>query len=447
MLVGSLPERVRSYLAREAEAFAGHTVVVGYSGDLSLEATLSQYAQPAELHGHDTTLASYALGRYLTGDPLPITLRDPVFDWLSPWLDSPAHVVATLLTLLDLLPYEQQDSVHSHRMWALLRESFGELVEQTAAGLQELPIHPTTFSTGDVLDHFRRFQDDPTAIFCVLAPSANGIRRMPLDRRLREIFACDMPTAAHPDRAELLSWLQDRSYLWFDTQPIAVPSTATSLTPVFLWETSHRRAFYLYSNVLTRPAYLTRPEPEPLPAWPLAGAHTVLGPDTPITLREIKTTQLTPYKDAFLSKGIAHERGLWAYAVWAGQEVIGFVEFFFRKSLAADLTRVYLLSDFVVPGTRYPRLSKLMPMLALSADTRRCLERKRELRLGRVSTTVFTDKAVSMKYRGLMELEKRGQTPDGHKYLNYAAPFTALSWQETYNQWLTTHGSLISSTN
>ena len=102
---------------------------------------------------------------------------------------------------------------------------------------------------------------------------------------------------------------------------------------------------------------------------------------------------------------------------------------------------VDLLADFCVPGTRYARLSKLIVMLACCGQSRRLVERMDELHVYHVDTRVFTDRPVSMKYRGVMRLDRRGVNAVGQKSLVYTQEFDDSTWKETYLRWLTKHGS------
>jgi hypothetical protein len=129
---------------------------------------------------------------------------------------------------------------------------------------------------------------------------------------------------------------------------------------------------------------------------------------------------------------------MWAFAVLVDQVAVGFIEF---QQSQTGLDSVYMMADFAVPGTSYKRLSKLMVMLAISDQTRKLLERLRQLRTKELMTTAFTDRPVSMKYRGVLDLLKRGQTEDGQKFINYGAKFNDLTWQETLQEWLIKHGS------
>jgi hypothetical protein len=88
-----------------------------------------------------------------------------------------------------------------------------------------------------------------------------------------------------------------------------------------------------------------------------------------------------------------------------------------------------------VPGTRYARLSKLVLQMAVAGQTRRLVERIRQIRTRTLTTTAFTDRAVSMKYRGVLQLYKRGQTKEGQKFLVYSSAFNTRTWTETLTQW------------
>jgi hypothetical protein len=72
------------------------------------------------------------------------------------------------------------------------------------------------------------------------------------------------------------------------------------------------------------------------------------------------------------------------------------------------------------------------------------LEKLNVLRVHTIVTTAFTEKPVSMKYRGVMELIKRGKSEDGKQFLNYQAHFNDLTWKEVLQEWLTKHASQIS---
>ena len=108
---------------------------------------------------------------------------------------------------------------------------------------------------------------------------------------------------------------------------------------------------------------------------------------------------------------------------------------------------IYLLSDFPVAGTDYPRLSKLVLYAALSKEAQALAQRSLSRRVKHAVTTAFTDNPVSMKYRGLFELIGRKELPRGsdpvkdHRYmLNYAAAMGAWTLDEGLAEWKAKHG-------
>lgn len=86
--------------------------------------------------------------------------------------------------------------------------------------------------------------------------------------------------------------------------------------------------------------------------------------------------------------------------------------------------QAYMGSDFAVAPTDYRRLSKLVVLAALSREAQQLMQRAFSRRFLEVKTTAFTQNPVSMKYRGLLSLDKRAESPDpGFAYmLNYSAP-------------------------
>lgn len=91
---------------------------------------------------------------------------------------------------------------------------------------------------------------------------------------------------------------------------------------------------------------------------------------------------------------------------------------------------VYLLSDFVI-ASPIPRLSKLLLLATKSKELQQILKEKFIQAVDFVLTTAFTDKPVSMKYRGVYELLKRGEG-----FLQYATECGTITTQEAVKTWL-----------
>ena len=437
MFIGAINSQVRNYLAAIAPALDGRNIVVGCSGNFTSEAVLTQTAPTARLHSNDVSLYSSLLGAWATGQEFPLTIADDDYAFLTPLLAEMPGRLAAVMVLLDMLEFHKRHNPHAVRMWHNFATNFAALHSQTLDRLAKVTLRVSSYFAGDVFDHYQRFADDPDAVFCCYAPTyAGGYER--LYKALDSVLTWtppDYPPLTDDRRTELLTWVSARKYLWYDDRIIE------GFTPVMVQQRGRMRSVYLYSNIVPRTAVLLPPQRADLPPWKLHTADTCITAHSTIALHRIKTSELEAFKHAYLGKAVNFCACTWAYAVVIDDLVAGFLEFDRDKWPGTGPRSAYLPADFAVPHTRYPRLSKLMVMLATSADTQRVLERVMLERVGGVFTTAFTDKPVSMKYRGILTLVKRGHAADGQKFLNYQGDFTPLTWKETLAQWLTKHAS------
>jgi hypothetical protein len=436
VFIGAINATVRQFLGNVAPVMDGRTVVVGCSGNFTSEAVVAAAAKPAGIHSNDVSLYSCMAGRWLTGAPLDfhVTDAEPGWGWLERHLTDPESRLAAIMVLLDMLPFERQNNAHKVRMWTQYRDNFPALVERTAEKLRAVRIPVDSFYAGDVSEHFDRFKDDENAVFMVYAPTyTGGYEKM--YARLEEILRWtppQYPMLTEERRDALLAWCRERRYLWYDDRVIP------DFQPVMQQESGLQRTVYLYSNIVQRTAFFSGFTRAELPKLPLADHTLRILPTSDIRLIRFSTSDLRRYKDAFLAKNIKFASGHWAFAVAIDGKVVGFLEYQRGKF---GPNEVYTMADFAVPHTPYTRLSKLIVMLMIAGETRKLLERCNEGRLRSLSTTAFTARPVSMKYRGILTLDKRGQTEDGKPFLNYSANFNDATWKETLAAWLTKHGS------
>ena len=90
---------------------------------------------------------------------------------------------------------------------------------------------------------------------------------------------------------------------------------------------------------------------------------------------------------------------------------------------------VYMMTDFAVQS-RVPRLSKSVLACILSTEVRDIMEQKMAQNVRSIGTTAFTDKPVSMKYRGVFDLHSR---KEGR--LNYLGEAGKWSLEEALTWW------------
>ena len=442
VFIGAINQDVRQFLGNVASVFNGKVVVVGCSGNFTSESILTQYARPASIHSNDVSFYSTLAGRWLLGEDLDFELVDPEWEWLRPYLGTPTDRVATVMLVYDLISrnFWPAKNVHTRRMLRGYREQWDYLMEATRKKLGKVQIGLTSYYCGDVFDHFMRFADQPDAVFCCYAPTWDGASGPAYDlyyRRLTSIFRWSPPEFKDMNaerRDALFDWMSGHAYVWYGDRLLP------GRTPVVDQRSNMAHPVFLYSNCIDRTAYLPAQQPAKLLPLPLAGPDLEITPRSLIRFLRIKAGDMRAYKYAYLGKIINPAQGSWAFAVHCDDKVIGFLEFY-RGGMMDGPGDVYLVCDFPVSGTPYKRLSKLIIMLAISGETRRLVERCKELRLRSLHTTAFTDRPVSMKYRGVLELAKRGVNGEGQTFLNYTGKFNDLSWKETLRQWLQKNAS------
>lgn len=430
------------FLADTAGAIAGRTFVVGRSGNFTLEFLLAQYAEPIAIHSNDCDFWPCMLGRWLSGRAVEFEIIDSEFDWLAEYMDTDARRISALAVMLNMIQFRKRDDPHAVRMWNNYRAGFGDLVGRMIAGMADLSAQPlASFTDGDVLSHFQKYASFTDVVFACYAPSYSGDRKN--IRLIDDIVNWSDPEVDKfdGDKADdVWQFLQGRNFLWFDGQmrPGVDPVVMEKSGKGKQWDSaSASTGRYLYCNLIGRNALSTGVKRYESVSLPVAGDSLVLDRKTKIGLSYLNPSELLHYKAAYMHKVNVYKTGKWAFAVWANNAVIGFIEF--DMPLGNKPGELYLNSDFCVV-TPYAKLSKLIVMLAISHETRRMMELALESRVSTLRTTAFTDKFVSMKYRGVLALAKRGKTGDGRQFLNYRGQFNQKSWRTTLMNWLDRYG-------
>lgn len=109
----------------------------------------------------------------------------------------------------------------------------------------------------------------------------------------------------------------------------------------------------------------------------------------------------------YLKKGIILGSAPFCYLWFIDEYVFGACMFDFLKVNKYGYDSVAMKSDFVIDHP-IPKLSRLLILGVLSTEFKEELNIRYKHECGIISTSVFTDKPVSMKYRGVFKLAERG---------------------------------------
>lgn len=108
----------------------------------------------------------------------------------------------------------------------------------------------------------------------------------------------------------------------------------------------------------------------------------------------------------YLKKDIILGSAPFCYLWFIDEYVFGASMFDFIKVNKHGFNAAYMKSDFVI-DSKIPRISKLLIMATLSTEYKTELDIRYRNDISVISTSVFTDKPVSMKYRGVYNLDER----------------------------------------
>lgn len=425
--IGATPAELRTWLASVAHNLEDRQVVVSCSGAFSIEQIVSRRTERAEIHGNDVTLYSCILGCLYSGQDLPCAVRDETFAFVAPFLESDmATRASAIVALSGIIDFARQKNDYQIRMWRYCVGRFAEEVrrirEKLALVSSAMRLH--TFTMRDGFDIYPR----PGAVAICFPPTyVGGYERM--FKRLEAAISWPAPSfemLSEERRETLISRCMEMDFILYDDRPRpGVPCVAALEKP-------GRKKVWIYSNMKLKPAYLKKRPGESVPKYPLLMPDTEITRADEITLVPTTGPVINHYRNMFLSKRITPGAGGQSFLLFAGDRVFGALMFLAYSVKLKRTDEIYLMSDFALPSGVHKRLAKLVLMCCLSRDMRTLIE-KRELKEYRsVLTSVFTTAAVSMKYRGIFELDKRGEG-----FLNYRGLFADYTLQEARDLWLT----------
>lgn len=450
MFQGTIPQAVRQIFAETCAGWGVKDVAVACSGNLTIERVLAnQFA----LHSCDVSIYSCALGSYFAGAPMRLALRPEhgeAMPWLASRLATPEDRLATLLLSSNFaLALDKQGRPKPNAYYRRVLEGFAQqwpmLVDQTAGKLAACPLRLASFHAGDAAPWLEGL---PTDYGVISYPPfwAGGYEAM--FKQLDLLFDWDKPTYDLLTEDKMTAFLHriTERECWAFGLPVKHADFDDHLRG-FAQTTKFGAPVYVYGSRETRRVVA------PGRAIPPVGVRRLgLGDDAEGELRiaPLKPDAFNALRATYLNPAIKPATPALAVGVYLGEVLIGAFAFGAQKSYS-DADTVYLLSDFAVAPTDYPRLSKLVLHAALSRESQILAERMVRHRVRRIMTTAFSQNPVSMKYRGLFDLHSRKEnagwvedaadTSQMRYTLNYIADVGRWTLKEGLAAWQKKHGS------
>jgi len=421
MFVGSVPCSSVEQITRVVPFDEWSEVYIGCSGSFRVDRAIKERYPKVRVHSNDVSLLSCGLGALATDATFPLRFRGRLA-FVEEEVGSFFDRVAAVLVALEMARHKGSNA-HAAAHFRHYRENFGRYLGSAKETL-------TRFLDGLAIDTFT--PGDFRAQTAPAAEAGGGIAAFPptykggyerLYRFVEENAEWPAPAYDVWDPGELEAWIAELERLGVRYCVIA-DRALPGLSPVTVYRSPSNKPVYAYADGAASSVRRKGYRSVPFRYTPVDAA--ALGPKAEVKIVPAASEHMNFLKDRYLAKGIAHVTGMMNFLVYLDGRLAG--GFIFARDKTGRQDRVYMLSDFALARAR--RLSKLIAMLATCRAVIRAVERKLLIRVDRIYTTAFTDRPVSMKYRGIFDLVDRKPG-----MLNYASPIREQTPGDIYRDW------------
>jgi hypothetical protein len=450
-----------------ADAWQDVDVLFPCCGSMTSERVLSStWPDRFQLHSSDVNIVSSALGAAAAGGKLPVTVTAECQEragWLEEWMTEGVDVAATLWLAFRYVVHLARDGWVHDRYLGGLKEQWPRMFAETRGRMLEALPHLTSYTPADAVDWLRARPGLPVITYPPFRNAESSY--FTGDWKLMgKLFEWDEPPYEVLDDDRYQGFLDDVTSrdCWLLGLNEPRPELADKLVLQFK-PTNRAPTINVYASNGKLRMVRPRQEVAGVP-WPHLLPGQELGER--IALAPISFPEFCGVRSMYMNKGIRPGSPDMSVAVLVDEVFVGCFALMRQakgvslKAPWASRNVAYLMSDFPVAASDYPRLSKLIVAAALSEDARLLAERTLRRRFDTVLTTAFTNNPVSMKYRGEMQLYSRkeqdfkaqlegwvqDQVPDWNSYyrrkfdLNYIATWGDRSLEEAYATWQRKHG-------
>lgn len=441
---GTVPTEIRAMLYELSQGWKADALAVACSGNFTIERV---FVGRFPLLSCDVTIYSGALGAWFARQPFRLELKAEhreAFGWLLEGMADQAGATATVMLLSKLTDALDKNmgikpNAYYQRIVDGYRRKWPEMLEQTRKRLETSPLQLQNYHGGDAVDWLPTL---PESVAVATFPPFFGGDYEAMFSKIEALFDWDKPSYQEifeERRKIFLDALMNRPH-W----AIGTRERLAQLEPYLRGtaKTTNRGVpLYLYAPAGVARAVAPRQQTE-------AVAVPRLSPGERVGERMWIAPLAYPYfaalRSQYMNESIKPGMPTQAYAVMVDDKLIGcYAVQKGYKVPNAQADALYLLSDFPVAPSDYPRLAKLVLYAALSKEGRLLSERVSKARVRYLVTTAFTNNPVSMKYRGLFNLESRKEAGDKSPFrwqLQYVAEAGRLSLAEGLKEWKQKHG-------
>lgn len=432
MFTGAINQDSRAILYEMAKEWKDKTIYVGCSGNFTIERVLNK-AGITDIHSNDISLYSSVLGHIAIGSELEVVIKDPDYLWLEEYMKTPTELVATLLICMQMFQSEGRQEAYHKRMYNEYMRTFDRLHKETVEriGPELDDIESRSYFAGDVI---KFFQEAPEDVVAVSFPPTYAKGYEKLYEKIDQVFGWDDPEydIFDDDSFDRLVDVMTSKKHWFISKDEEIPKLEDYLVGKSKMGL-RSKAVYFYSNFDMTKLSLSRQKTAHLNVARINERDEITA-DSEVKLFKINQHQMNLLRSEYLSVKILPAPANLNLGIAVDNKLIGAIAFAPSKYGSGEKPGVYMMTDFAINTSNYLRLSKLVLAMTLTKELKSFLESELKQRVETISTTAFTDKNVSMKYRGLYEVHNRGEG-----MINYEADAGKWDIKGGLEWWLKKH--------
>lgn len=428
MFTGTTPPEVKLLLQDLMRGVKGKDVFIGCSENYTTDKIMS--AMGYTVHSNDVSLYSKLIADLLLDTSTEVECINPelknVFDT---WEETKYKKLVQVMFALKVAQFHQRKNDYQEEMFNAFIEQSKIYYDNTIKKLEKgaLDFSIQSFYYGDFLDFLKMKRGKGVGIS--FPPTYKGGYEK-LFSYVEESFKYEHasynifdPKEGGAVFKELLD--NDENIIYSDRYFNILEGYLVGKIRIG----SNKNPLFAYSSLQTNNHYYIERDkcvkPSHIHILPVDYQFTT---DTVITVRQCAVNDVNYYKAFYMANKVNYTTGGdFGLVFMADGMAFGFTSF--SKQLST-LSQIFMQSDFVV-NSETQRLSKLLIMLVKSHDVRRLIARKMYNYYDGVKTTVYTTSPVSMKYRGVFNLERRDEGK-----LIYSSIFTEKSLNELYALWI-----------
>lgn len=425
MFTGAVPKTTVHQIAKVVDFSRFESAYVCCSGSFRLERAIKQINNNIKIYSNDVSALSVSIGSYLSSGDVEVEFVERLFfleKFLKSFKSSPLDRLAAVSLALDISNFSgnsEHNKAHFENISMNVDAFHKAALEKMSHFLDGLSVDG--FFAGDFREHAKNGMKNSGSIVVGFPPTyKSGYEKIYkfINSNLK------MPEVIYDiwDPEDIGNWIKSMQYGNYCVSTDRLISDDIKPAAAFL--SASRKQVYIYANS-NKSSFIF----ESYKTAPFKYSAVDVGlikKDSVVSVAQCTAQNINFLRNVYLSKNINFTNGAINFLVFIDGLLAGGI--IINRDMSKSLDKLYLLSDFSV--TKDGKISKLVALIATSNTLLDVANKKYLMKAETITTSVFTDKPVSMKYRGVFKLHARKKG-----FLQYISKVRDETPQEIFLDW------------